>query len=118
MVGVPLAFLLLTAALWVLTVGYVAVARYEGSAAAFYTILANGLGRPVGVAGAAVALVGYNAVQIALYGLIGSTIGGGVGWLVVAVGGRDVGVGRGVWGVAGGHLRLGPRRPPRPPRWR
>ncbi len=99
--GVPLAFLLLTAGLYVLTVGYVAMARYVEHAAPFYALLARGLGRSWGVAGGLVALLGYNAVQIALYGLIGATVSGALGgpwWIWAAV----------VWAVIGicGALRV------------
>ncbi|MEJ3743112.1 APC family permease [Actinomycetes bacterium KLBMP 9797] len=87
-VGVGLAFLVLTVALALLTVGYVGMARYVGHAAPFYALLARGLGRPWGVAGAAVALVGYNLVEIALFGLIGDFLAGvfgGVWWAWAAV---------------------------------
>jgi amino acid transporter len=94
-VGMPLSFLLLTAALCLLTVGYVAMSRHVAHAAPFYALLALGLGRAWGVAGGLVALVGYNAVQIALYGLLGATLAADLGgpwwvwaalvWLVIAV---------------------------------
>ncbi len=94
-VGMPLSFLLLTAALCLLTVGYVAMSRHVAHAAPFYALLALGLGRAWGVVGGLVALVGYNAVQIALYGLLGSTLAADLGgpwwvwaalvWLVIAV---------------------------------
>ena len=44
-VGMPVSFLLLTAVLWLLTVGYVAMNRYVAHAAPFYALLALGLGR-------------------------------------------------------------------------
>lgn len=94
-VGVPLSFLILAAALGLLTVGYVAMSRYVGHAATCYALLAHGLGRAWGVAGAAVALVAYNAIQICLYGLVGVTLAGlaggpwwlwaGLVWLAIAV---------------------------------
>jgi amino acid transporter len=93
--GVPLSFLVLAAALALLTVGYVAVSRHVGHAATCYAVLAHGLGRAWGVAGAAVALVAYNAIQISLYGLVGVTLAGWIGgpwfawaglvWLLIAV---------------------------------
>jgi len=87
-VGVALAFLVLALALALLSVGPVAMARHVGSAAPFYTLLARGLGPAAGVAGGLVALVGYNAVQIALYGLLGATLSGlfGGAWWAWAVG--------------------------------
>ncbi len=80
-VGVPLSFLLLAAALTLLSVGYVAMSRHQGHAATFYALLSHGLGRPTGVAGGAVALVAYNAIQISLYGLVGVTLAGQLGGL-------------------------------------
>ena len=82
--GVPLSFLVLAVALLLFTVGYVAMARYVSNAGVFYAYLAQGLGRIWGVAGALVALVSYNAIQISLYGLFGFTmsglLGSGVSW--------------------------------------
>src|SRR6266487_526845 len=75
--------------------GYVAMSRHVPHAAPFYALLALGLGRAWGVAGGLVALVGYNAVQIALYGLLGATLAEDLGgpwwvwaalvWLAIAV---------------------------------
>ncbi|HEX2497735.1 MAG TPA: APC family permease [Actinomycetes bacterium] len=78
-VGVPLSFLLVAGALALLTVGYVAMSRHVAHAATCYALLAHGLGRSVGVAGAAVALVAYNAIQISLYGLVGVILAGELG---------------------------------------
>ncbi|MFP5021873.1 APC family permease [Pseudonocardia phyllosphaerae] len=72
--GVPLAFLLVAAVLVLFAVGYAAMSRHVANAGAFYAYLARGLGRPAGVAGSFVALVSYNAIQISLYGLFGSTL--------------------------------------------
>lgn len=71
--AVALAFLLLAAALALFVVGYAAMSRHVQNAGAFYSYLANGLGRAWGVAGAFVALVAYNSIQIGLYGLFGVT---------------------------------------------
>jgi len=85
-VGVPLSFLLLGPVMALLTVGYVAVARHVQHAAPIYAVLTHGLGRMAGVAGAAEAVLGYNAIQICLYGLIGVTLEGFLGgtWWVWA----------------------------------
>lgn len=72
--GVPLAFLLVAAVLMLFAVGYAAMSRHVANAGAFYSYLARGVGRPAGVAGSFVALVGYNGIQIALYGLFGSAM--------------------------------------------
>lgn len=86
-VGVPVAFLVLTAVLALLTVGYVAMARHLPHAATFYALLAHGLGRPWAVVGAVLALIGYNAIQISLYGLLGASLAGVFGgpWWLWAV---------------------------------
>ena len=73
--GVPLAFILLACALALFAVGYAAMSRHVANAGAFYSYLANGLGRTWGVAGASVALVSYNALQIGIYGLFGASFG-------------------------------------------
>lgn len=72
--GVPLSFLLLGVALGLFATGYAAMSRYVANAGAFYSYLANGLGRESAVGGAFVALVSYNAIQIGLYGLFGAAL--------------------------------------------
>jgi amino acid transporter len=94
-VAVPLSFPILTMALLLFAAGYVDLARRAPHAAGFVAVLATGLGRIPAVAGAAVALLAYNAIQIALYGLLGATAAGlvggqwwawaGLAWFVVAV---------------------------------
>ena len=54
--GVPLSFILLGAALALFVVGYAAMSRYVANAGAFYSYLAQGLGRESAVGGAFVAL--------------------------------------------------------------
>ncbi|GII65089.1 amino acid permease [Sphaerisporangium krabiense] len=91
--GVPLAFLVLGAILAVFAVGYVTMARHVVNAGAFYAYTAQGLGRPLGVATAWVALLAYNALQVGLYGLIASAadpllvdwFGVSLDWWVVAL---------------------------------
>jgi amino acid transporter len=81
--GVPLSFLVLAAALAFFTVGYTAMTRYVPHTATFYALLARGLGRIWGMAGGTVALVSYNCIQICLYGLLGfmgSALFGGLWW--------------------------------------
>ncbi|HEU4424817.1 MAG TPA: APC family permease [Pilimelia sp.] len=82
--GVPLSFILLCLALALATVGYVAMSRYVPHAATFYALLARGLGPVWGVAGAMIALIAYNCIQISLYGLFGATLAslaGGTWWV-------------------------------------
>ncbi|WP_433533500.1 APC family permease [Micromonospora sp. CA-263727] len=84
--ALPLTFLLVAGTVAVLAVGYTAMARQVGHPAAYYGILAHGLGRGWGVAAGIVALVAYNAIQTSLYGLFGATLAGQLGgaWWVWA----------------------------------
>jgi amino acid transporter len=91
--GLPVAFVVIGAVLALFCVGYVSMARRVANAGAFYAYISQGIGRPVGVAGAWVALVAYNALQVGLYGAIGAAttpllsawVGLDVAWWVVAL---------------------------------
>lgn len=91
--GLPVAFVVIGAVLTLFCVGYVSMARHVANAGAFYAYIARGIGRPIGVAGAWVALVAYNSLQVALYGAIGAAatpllhawFGVDVAWWVVAL---------------------------------
>jgi len=72
--GVPLSFLILGAALALFAVGYAAMSRFIVNAGAFYSYISQGLGRPVGVGASLVALVAYNAMQVGIYGMFGYTV--------------------------------------------
>ncbi|MEN3610781.1 APC family permease [Plantactinospora sp. ZYX-F-223] len=74
-VGAALSYVLLAAILGVFAVGYAAMSRFVSNAGAFYSYIANGLGRAGGVSGSFVALASYNAIQIGLYGLFGAILG-------------------------------------------
>lgn len=87
--GTPLGFIVIAAALLFFSVGYLAMVRYISSTGVFYAVLAAGFGRFWGVVAAPVVLLGYNAVQICLYGLLGAVVSGSVGgtwwaWALVA----------------------------------
>ncbi len=69
--GIPFAFITIAVLLMLFSVGYVAMSRHISNAGAFYTYVTHGLGRPLGVGAAWMALVAYNALQIGLYGIIG-----------------------------------------------
>jgi amino acid transporter len=69
---VPLAFAAIGIVLVLFSVGYVAMGRRAPNAGALYAFIARGLGRPVGIGSAWIALVSYNALQIGLYGLVGA----------------------------------------------
>ncbi|KAB1901740.1 APC family permease [Micromonospora sp. AMSO31t] len=77
--GTPLGFLVIAAALLFFSVGYLAMARYVSSAGVFYAALAAGFGRFWGVVAAPVVLLGYNAIQICLYGLLGAVVSDSLG---------------------------------------
>ena len=68
------AFIVVAIVLALFAVGYVAMARRITNAGAFYAYISHGLGRPIGVAGALVAVVAYNALQVGLYGMFGPTV--------------------------------------------
>ncbi|MEU4645684.1 APC family permease [Micromonospora sp. NPDC023814] len=93
--ALPLTFVLVAGTVAVLAVGYTAMARQVRHPAAYYGILANGLGRGWGVAAGLVALVAYNAIQTSLYGLFGATIAaelGGTWWVWAGIALAVVGV--------------------------
>jgi amino acid transporter len=91
--GLPVAFVVIGAVLALFCVGYVSMARRVANAGAFSAYISRGIGRPIGVAGAWVAVVAYNALQIGLYGAIGAAaspllnawFGVDVAWWVVAL---------------------------------
>ena len=69
--AVPGGYLLAGGIMALFAVGYMAISRYVQNAGAFYSVIAKGLGRPVGAGCAAVALLAYNALQISTYGAFG-----------------------------------------------
>ena len=73
--GVPFMFIPLGIVLGLFAVGYAAMSRYVANAGAFYSYVAQGLGKVQGVGAAFVALIAYNAMQIGIYGLFGVALG-------------------------------------------
>lgn len=73
--GMPVLFVALTILLLLFSIGYTAMARRFVNAGAFYALVQAGLGRSAGGAAGIIALLGYNAMQIALYGLFGTAAG-------------------------------------------
>ncbi|NUP47883.1 MAG: APC family permease [Catenulispora sp.] len=69
--SVPAAFLVIAVVLCVFAVGYVAMAQRIPNAGAFYAFISQGLGKPLGVGGALIAVVAYNLLQVGIYGMIG-----------------------------------------------
>ncbi len=74
--GLPLAYVIVVVILLVFAVGYTTMARHHVSAGAFYSYIARGLHPQAGGAAAYLALLGYNAMQIGLYGLFGAAASG------------------------------------------
>lgn len=72
--SVPAAFIVVAVVLSLFSVGYVAMARHISNAGAFYAFITRGLGREAGVAGALIALLAYNLLQVGLYGMLGPTV--------------------------------------------
>ncbi len=69
--AIPAAFLVVVVILGIFATGYVAMAGHVTNSGAIYAFVARGLGRPVGVAAALVALVAYSFLQVGLYGAFG-----------------------------------------------
>lgn len=74
--AVPSAVLIIAGVLALFAFGYLAMARHVVNSGAFYAMVGSGLGRPAGVAAALLALVGYCAMQVSLYGIIGVQVAG------------------------------------------
>jgi amino acid transporter len=70
--AISIAFLAVAVVLAIFSVGYVAMARHIANAGAFYAYISRGIGRPVGVGAAWVALLAYNSFQLASYGGFGA----------------------------------------------
>jgi amino acid transporter/ribosomal protein S18 acetylase RimI-like enzyme len=93
-IGIPVAYAAIAVVLGLFAVGYVAMSRHITNAGAFYTYVAQGLGRVLGVGSSFVAVIAYNAMQIGLYGGFGGILathlstwfGWNVQWWVLALG--------------------------------
>lgn len=70
--GIPLAYVVVSVILLIFAVGYTAMARHHTSTGAFYSFVSRGLRQQAGGAAAMIAVLGYNAMQIGLYGLFGA----------------------------------------------
>ncbi|HEU0239852.1 MAG TPA: APC family permease [Micromonosporaceae bacterium] len=83
-VGYPLAFVLIGIVLAIFAAGYVAMARHVVNAGAFYSYIALGANKALGVGASFVAVLAYNLLQIGLYGIFGVVAQGffqqRVGW--------------------------------------
>ncbi|MEV6837819.1 APC family permease [Streptomyces sp. NPDC051133] len=94
-IGAPVGYLLAGLTLAVFAVGFTTMSRHVTSGGAFYAYIARGLGRPVGIGAALLALIGYNGMEIGVYGLLASASrdtlhalsGTDVPWLPVSLAG-------------------------------
>ncbi|EDY51008.1 APC family permease [Streptomyces clavuligerus] len=74
-VGAPAGYLLAGITLAVFAVGFTTMSRHVTSGGAFYAYIARGLGPVAGIGAALLALIGYNGMEIGIYGLLGSATG-------------------------------------------
>ncbi|SEQ92801.1 Amino acid transporter [Streptomyces sp. yr375] len=72
-IGAPAGYLVAGLTLALFAVGFTTMSRHVKSGGAFYAYITRGLGRPVGIGAALLALIGYNGMEIGVYGLLGST---------------------------------------------
>jgi amino acid transporter len=74
--GIPATFVLVVTILLLFSVGYTRMARHVTNAGAFYAFATRGLGGIAGGGAAMIAIVGYNAMQIGIYGMFGAAASG------------------------------------------
>ena len=70
-VGIAGAFVLVALVLTIFAVGYVAMSKHITNAGAFYAFITRGLGRPLGLGSASLAIFAYNAIQLGVIGGFG-----------------------------------------------
>lgn len=71
-IGVPVGYLGAGAVLCLFAVAFTTMTRHVDADGAFYAYIARGLGRPLGLASALLALFAYSTLQIGVYGLLAS----------------------------------------------
>ncbi|ALV36094.1 APC family permease [Streptomyces sp. CdTB01] len=94
-IGAPAGYLIAGITLAVFAVGFTTMSRHVKNGGAFYAYITRGLGRPVGIGAALLALIGYNGMEIGVYGLLASAtrdtlhalFGTGVPWLPISLAG-------------------------------
>jgi hypothetical protein len=69
-IGIAGTFILVALVLTVFAVGYVAMSKHITNTGAFYAYITKGLGRPLGLGSASLAVFGYNAIQLGVTGRI------------------------------------------------
>ena len=74
--GAPGAYLVVGLVIIVFAVGFTTITRYVDSVGGFYALIRAGLGVNVARVGSWLALITYNTIQAAMYGLFGATASG------------------------------------------
>lgn len=74
--GVPGAYLAVGLVLILFSVGFTTITRHVDTRGGFFAIIRAGLGRRAGAGGSLLALLAYNTVQCAMYGLFGASLSG------------------------------------------
>jgi len=74
--GTPALLLAILALLLIFSVGYTTMARHVSNAGGFYVFSSRRLGGIAGGAAGMLAMVGYNILQIGLYGMLGGVVVG------------------------------------------
>lgn len=69
--AVPGAFIMAGGIMAMFAIGFMSISRYVQNSGAFYSVIAKGLGKPIGSGAAMVALLAYNSLQISTYGAFG-----------------------------------------------
>lgn len=72
--GFPAMFVVSAVVLLLFSVGLSAMSRHVPKAGAFFTYIGYGLGRPLGLGAAYLALLTYTMVQVAVYGFLGAAL--------------------------------------------
>ncbi|BBY27485.1 APC family permease [Mycolicibacterium sediminis] len=70
-IGIAGAFVVVALVLTIFAVGYVAMSKHITNAGAFYAFITRGLGRPLGLGSASLAIFAYNAIQLGVIGGFG-----------------------------------------------
>ena len=74
--GMPGAYLLVGAVIVLFAVGFTTITRTIDSRGGFFAVVKAGLGLRVGTGSSMLALLAYNGIQLALYGLYGASMSG------------------------------------------
>ncbi|MFJ9752926.1 APC family permease [Streptomyces chartreusis] len=94
-VGAPAGYLTAGIVLAIFAIGFTAMSRTVRSGGAFYAFITRGMGKHVGMGAALLAVIGYNGMEIGVYGLLGTATadtsrelwGADIPWLPVSLAG-------------------------------